>query len=60
MFINCVNVESGALDLYERASTQENPPSSPYSCFTNCGSNTENGVQELSQIPPMWGGTKYN
>ena len=60
MFMNCVNVESGALALYERASSQENPPSSPYYCFTNCGSNTETGVQELSQIPQMWGGTKYN
>ena len=58
MFYNCTNVEHGAYDLYQRASTQTTPPSSYSQAFTNCGSNTTTGQAELAQIPTSWGGTK--
>lgn len=50
----CVNVQSGALDLYRQASTQTNPPELHYSTFTKCGINTETGSAELAQIPSDW------
>ena len=53
-FYGCVNVESGALALYQQASTQTNPPTNNYQTFTNCGSNTVTGVAELAQIPSSW------
>lgn len=58
MFRNCVNVESGALDLYKQMSTQATPPSSFSGCFSNCGRDTTTGAAELAQIPTSWGGTK--
>ena len=57
MFYGCTNVQSGALALYQQASTQANPPSSHNGTFTNCGSNTVTGAAELAQIPSSWGGT---
>ena len=57
MFFGCVNVQSGALALYQQASTQANPPSQHSGCFLNCGSQTVTGAQELAQIPSSWGGT---
>jgi len=54
MFYNCLNVESGALALYQQASTQATPPSYHTRTFRNCGSNTETGAAELSQIPSGW------
>ena len=54
MFNNCRNVESGALALYQQASSQTNPPSSHLSTFTNCGKNTTTGAVELAQIPRDW------
>lgn len=57
MFRNCYNVQSGALALYQQASTQATPPSSHDNTFTNCGSNTATGAAELAQIPTSWGGT---
>lgn len=56
-FYGCSMVESGSLDLYTQASTQENPPSSYTDCFNGCGSGTETGAAELAQIPTSWGGT---
>lgn len=56
-FIGCTNVESGALALYQQASTQTTPPSSHTNTFNNCGSNTVTGAAELAQIPSSWGGT---
>lgn len=53
-FNSCVNVQSGALDLYRQASTQTNPPGHHDSTFTNCGINTETGSAELAQIPSDW------
>ena len=57
MFYGCVNVQSGALTLYNELSTQTKPPRRHVNMFTNCGSNTVTGAAELSQIPSSWGGT---
>lgn len=54
MFCNCRNVESGALALYQQASTQTTPPSNHDVTFYNCGSNTTTGAAELAQIPSDW------
>ena len=54
MFENCTNVQSGALALYQQASTQANPPSKHTGTFRNCGSNTTTGAAELAQIPDDW------
>lgn len=54
MFYNCTNVQSGALALYQQASTQTNPPSKHNGTFSNCGSNTTTGAAELAQIPSDW------
>jgi surface protein len=55
MFANCPNVESGALALYQQASSQSRVPTHRY-CFYNCGSNTTTGAAELAQIPSGWQG----
>lgn len=52
-FENCVNVQSGALALYQQASTQSVVPHHTHT-FTNCGINTETGSAELAQIPSDW------
>lgn len=52
-FNRCVNVQSGALALYQQASTQVNVPSHN-ATFYNCGSNTVQGAAELAQIPSDW------
>ena len=57
MFYGCSNVQSGALALYNQASTQTNPPASHTDMFLNCGSGTTSGAAELAQIPVSWGGT---
>jgi hypothetical protein len=57
MFRDCLNVQSGALALYQQASTQTTPPSDHSYTFTNCGKNTQTGAAELAQIPSSWGGT---
>ena len=56
MFYGCTNVQSGALALYQQASTQTTPPGYYSDAFTNCGSNTQTGYAELLQIPDSWGG----
>lgn len=57
MFRGCTSVASGALALYQQASTQTTPPSDHTDAFKNCGSNTSTGAAELAQIPTSWGGT---
>lgn len=57
MFNACRNVQSGALALYQQASSQANPPTYHDGTFSNCGSNTQTGAAELAQIPSSWGGT---
>lgn len=54
MFDGCYNVQSGALALYQQASTQTNPPSNHSHTFRNCGTNTVTGAAELAQIPSDW------
>ena len=54
MFDGCYNVETGALALYRRASTQANPPTSHTKTFFKCGVNTTTGAAELAQIPEDW------
>ena len=53
-FSGCINVESGALALYQQASTQTTVPIYHSGVFTNCGSNTITGAAELAQIPSDW------
>jgi surface protein len=56
MFWNCYNVESGALALYQQASSQATVPTHN-GAFAECGSGTVTGAAELAQIPSEWGGT---
>lgn len=53
-FYNCKRVESGALALYQQASTQSTPPNRHSYTFQNCGINTVTGAAELAQIPAGW------
>lgn len=57
MFQSCFKVESGALALYQQASSQANPPSEHSNTFIYCGRDTQTGAAELAQIPSSWGGT---
>lgn len=54
MFYGCTNIQSGALALYQQASTQTNPPTDHEQTFYNCGTNTTTGAAELAQIPSDW------
>lgn len=56
-FCYCNNVQSGALALYQQASTQANPPTNHSYTFRSCGRDTTTGAAELAQIPTSWGGT---
>lgn len=54
MLSGCTKVQSGALALYQHASTQANPPTKHGGAFKNCGTATETGRAELAQIPSDW------
>lgn len=54
MFDYCYNVQSGALALYQQASTQANPPTYHDCTFRYCGRYTQTGAAELAQIPSNW------
>ena len=54
MFYNCPNVETGALALYQQASSQAIPPQYHNGTFYNCGKDTTTGAAELAQIPSDW------
>lgn len=56
-FYGCRYVQSGALSLYQQASSKPYPPRYYSDCFTNCGDLTVSGAAELAQIPSSWGGT---
>ena len=56
-FSNCYRVESGALALYQQASSQTTPPTYHSGTFSYCGQYTQTGSAELAQIPYSWGGT---
>jgi hypothetical protein len=58
-FRNCTSVQSGALALYQQASTQATPPPSHSGCFSGCGLNAPSDAPihaEMRQIPMSWGG----
>lgn len=57
IFRGCTNVQSGALALYQQASTQTTPPIIHNNAFEDCGIDTQTGAAELAQIPSSWGGT---
>ena len=50
----CVNVTSGALALYQQASTHVSTSSKHAATFRDCGSDTVTGAAELAQIPSDW------
>lgn len=54
MLEQCYMVQSGALALYQQASSQDIPPSQHISAFYNCGRYTTTGSAELAQIPSDW------
>lgn len=54
MFAHCFKVQTGALALYQQASTQAIPPSEHTHTFRNCGRDTVTGAAELAQIPADW------
>lgn len=57
-FDSCPNVESGALNMYNKLSALGSQiTSSTDRTFVNCGANTVTGAAELAQIPSSWGGT---
>lgn len=53
-FYACIMVESGALALYQQASSQAIPPTNHTSTFSYCGIETQTGLEELQQIPSDW------
>jgi surface protein len=53
-FRNCYLVESGALAIYNQASTQTTPPTTHQWAFRKCGRDTTTGAAELAQIPSDW------
>ena len=55
MFEGCINVESGAVEMYEQMSNSTKI-SEHSDCFTNCGINTIKGIGDLTKIPTNWGG----
>ena len=54
MFLDCYNVSSGALALYNQMANQAVPPSFHKECFEDCGRDTTTGAAELAQIPSGW------
>ena len=56
MFEECKNIEDGALDQYNWFNTYGVNISNHSGTFTNCGDNTQTGLDELDQIPVGWGG----
>ena len=54
MFSLCYRVQSGALALYQQASSQATPPTTHSQTFRDCGKYTQTGTAELAQIPSDW------
>ena len=55
-FAGCYVVQTGALNLYNKASSKPNITHHS-NTFYYCGSDTRTGSAELAQIPASWGGT---
>ena len=53
-FNECRSVDTGALALYNQASTQATPPVNHSKTFTDCGMNSQTGSAELDLIPSDW------
>lgn len=56
MYYGCTNVSWGIKDAYNWLS-QHSCAMYFYDCFTNCGTNTQSGVNELHTVATDWGGT---
>lgn len=56
MFSGCTEVEEGALAQYTWFDTYGVNITNHSGTFTDCGSNTQTGLDELDQIPTGWGG----
>lgn len=56
MFRWCYGVESGALSMYQKASSLQQTVLHN-DTFLECGRDTVTGAAELAQIPTSWGGT---
>ena len=56
MFLDCTNVEEGALAQYNWFNTYGVNITNHSGTFTDCGSSTVTGLAELNQIPVGWGG----
>lgn len=56
MYDNCINVDGGALAQYNWFNTYGVNITNHSGAFTNCGSSTQTGLDELNQIPVGWGG----
>lgn len=54
MFATTINVESGALALYNRLQALGAQVIDHGDCFESCGSDTVTGAAELAQIPNDW------
>lgn len=54
MCYGCTNVQTGALALYNQASTQTTPPAEHSATFRDCGKDTQTGSAELRQIRWDW------
>ena len=54
MFSLCFRVQSGALALYQQASSQTTPPATHKQTFNDCGKYNQTGAAELAQIPDDW------
>ena len=59
-FEDCVNVESGAYELYKQLRDQTFTGSMGYLPFSNCGNNKLTGISDLLKIPSAWGGLADN
>lgn len=59
-FANCINVNTGILNMYNKLKHIEPWADSHYNSyyyectFENCGSNSQSGAAELAQIPNCW------
>jgi len=55
-FSGCTNCASGQYDMYDYLSTYNLGITNHSGTFTDCGSDTQTGLDELDQIPTGWGG----
>lgn len=56
VFAGCVNCAAGQYDQYVYFDTYATGVTNHSGTFSDCGSNTQTGTDELDQIPTGWGG----